>query len=98
MRIPSNVTPSLKFQRDVPVCAHPTTRLLSTAEKSLHPQLPLVSPSQSQFQKHLWGSSWPKCTPTWLHFGQLLWVGKALGWQTLPVHCKITVLISPCEY
>lgn len=43
MRIPSDVTRSLKFQRDVPVCAHPTARLLSTAEKSFHPQLPLVS-------------------------------------------------------
>lgn len=43
MRILSKVSPTLKFQRDVPVCAHPTARLLSIAEKSLHPQLPLIS-------------------------------------------------------
>lgn len=57
-----------------------------------------LSPSQSPSQKHLWGggcpslhSTVPKCIAT-------AWAGKALRWQTRPVHCKITVLVSLCEH
>lgn len=94
--------PTLTIQRNVPVCAHPTARLLNTAGKSLHTQLPppLFSlPSQNQSQKHLWGggcpslgSAGPKCILS-------AWAGKALGWQTLLEHCKVTALIpAPCEF
>lgn len=77
--IPSKVKPHSHAQRNVPICAHPTARLLSTAGKSPS----TASPCLSLLASLLWlrGDSCPslssagtKCIPT-------TWAGEGLGWQ-----------------